>query len=92
MTDLLSRGALLQLGWCRAVLSLTSSPRAFHGSLLRCVVEDRPSNLCVMPDILRTEWKGARNIRTFAVYLQHELGVMTEHPAVARSSAAAWMV
>ena len=52
------------------------------------LARDHPSNLYVEPDILRSEWEGARarDDRAFANYLQRNLGVMLEHPAVARSS------
>ena len=74
------------------LFGLVPALRRAHVDLQIWLARDHPSNLCVVPDILRTEWEGARDTRAFAVYLQHELGVMTEHPAVAWSSAAAWMV
>ena len=74
------------------LFGLVPALRRAHVALRIWLARDHPSNLCVVPDILRTEWEGARDTRAFAIYLQHDLGVMTEHPAVARSSAAAWMV
>ena len=75
------------------LFGLVPALRRAHVALRLWLARDHPSNLCVVPDILRTEWDGAdaRDARAFAAHLQHELGVMTEHPAVARSSVPAWM-
>ena len=43
-----------------------------------------PSNLCVVPDALRPDGEGARarETRAFVSYLQQDLGVILELPAI----------
>ena len=57
------------------LLGLVPALRAAHSDLRIWLARDHPSHLRVMPDILRTEWEGTRDIRAFADYLQRELGV-----------------
>ena len=85
------QGALHLNSVAGELFGLVPAFRRAHVDLRIWLARDHPSNRCVVPDILRTDWESGRDSRAFAVYLQHELGVMTEHPVVARSSVAAWM-
>ena len=86
----LARPSPLQLNTVAGeLLGLLPTLRHQHVALRLWLERDHPSNLSVVPDGLRPEWNGARarDARAFVSYLQQELGVMLELPAVAQRAA-----
>ena len=67
------------------LLGLVAALRAAHSDLRKGLARDHRSHLPVMPDILRAEWEGTRDIRPVADYLQCELGVSIGYPVAPRS-------
>ena len=68
------------------LLGLLPTLRQQHVALRLWLGRDHPSNLCVVPDVLRPDGEGARarDARAFVSYLQQDLGVILELPAVTR--------
>ena len=58
------------------LFGLVPALRRTHVALRLWLARDHPSNLYVEPDILHSEWEGARarDARAFANYLQRDLG------------------
>ena len=83
----LARPSPLQLNTAVGeLLGLLPTLRQQHVALRLWLGRDHPSNLCVVPDVLRPDGEGARarDARAFVSYLQQDVGVMLELPAVAR--------
>ena len=73
-------------GLMNAGLRLPPPLRQQHVALRLWLGRDHPSNLSVVPDVLRPDGEGARarDARAFVSFLQQDLGVMLELPAVAQ--------